>query len=249
MWVFRAGALTIVRDDQTHDAKIWTDPSVSPKQLDSDMLFQPTGIYEIDGDTLRISQAVRTMPRPTEFKTTWGDLRTVSVLRRVEGDPWMSLDALRGLLRSEFGPAPEYPERIEFDEEAADFVSDLLDDISLKSGEKSAREAAVFHISWLIIEVNNGGFHQYFFNSTGEHAVETAAMLRKIGAQQTAALIESGCQLFPNGAPPKDLEERRAQLDQFSLKQLEKLRDLEERFYSRREDLKLLLKQYWQSQP
>lgn len=249
LWVFRHGTLTIVRDDGTHHARISVDPSASPKHLDTDIMFQPTGVYEIDGDTLRVSQVVPNMPRPTEFKTLWGDMRTVSVLRRVEADPRISGDELHDLLLSEFGPATEYPDLIEFDEDADEFISDLMRDIYDKASEMTAKEEVIYHVSWLITEVNNGGFHQFFYNSTGDNAVETAELLRKIGAPQTATLVETGCKLFPEAAPSKDYQQRRSQLERFTLDQLETLRDLEEQFYSRREDLNLLLKKYWEGEP
>jgi hypothetical protein len=36
------------------------------------------------------------------------------------------------------------------------------------------REATVYHVSWMMTEVNNGGFHQFFHNSTGDFASDTA---------------------------------------------------------------------------
>ena len=249
LWVFRHGRLTVVRDDEFQSVRVSIDPSVVPKQMDTDIILQPTGVYEIQGDTLRISQVIPDMPRPVDFETNWGDWRTVSVLSRLDANARMSRDDLRELLLSEYGPAPEPLERMEFDKEADDFITELMRKIDDKTEPMNEKEEVIYRVSWLTMEVNNGGFHQYFFNSTGEHAVETVSMLKRIGAPQTAALFETGCSLFPEGNPPKSLQARRRVLARFTLDQLETLRDLQERFYARREDLNVLLKRYWINHP
>jgi len=38
---------------------------------------------------------------------------------------------------------------------------------------------------WLMAEVNNGGFHQYFFNSTADSALQAVAVLRSLDASET----------------------------------------------------------------
>jgi uncharacterized protein (TIGR03067 family) len=245
IWVFRHGMLTRAGDGHVFNSKIWVDSAASPKSLDTDSLFA-MGIYEIDGDTLRVAQTLRGMPRPAEFRTTRGDQRTVSVLNRLDADADSSEAELRALLISEYGPATEYPEPMEFDEEAEVFVDSLIKDNDKKQGALTAEEQLVERISWLMTEVDNGGFHQFFYNGSGNHAAETAEALRKIGAVETAALLEAGCKLFPGGAPPRDQAARQAQMESFTLDQFESLRDLEQRFYARREDLNLLLKQYWE---
>lgn len=249
LWVFRNGTLTIVSDGRTNHVKISLAPVESPKHIDTDIVLQPTGIYEIDDDTLRIAQVVPNMPRPNEFKTIWGDLRTVSILRRVDSDSRKTTDQLNDLLLTEFGTANVYQERMEFDDRANEFISDLMRDIYDKAGERNPKEEVVYQVSWLITEVNNGGFHQYFYNSSGDNSVKIVGFLRNIGAPETATLVEIGCKLFPDGSPSEDYRKRRKQLEQFSLDQLETLRDLQERFYSRREDLNVLLKAYWEDKP
>jgi hypothetical protein len=61
-------------------------------------------------------------------------------------------------------------------------------------------------------EVDNGGFAQFFFNSTGEHAGSTVEALREVGCLVSAALLEQAIALFPNGVPA-DLDDRNAALD------------------------------------
>ena len=86
----------------------------------------------------------------------------------------------------------------------------------------------------------------HFNFARAEFAVETVEDLRKIGAPDTAKIIESGCSLFPSSSPAKDFDERREQMEAFSLGQMDILQDLSQQFYSRREDLNLLLRDYWQ---
>ena len=249
LWVIRGGSLSVVRDDNSYSAKISVDPSTSPKQFDSDIMFRRAGIYEIDGDTLRVSQALNESHRPTQFKTMFGDMCSVSILRRVNATPQNSSDYLKQLMLSEFGPATEYPDPMEFDLESEEFISGLMRKFYDQQEALTAKEEAVYQVSWLMTEVDNGGFHQYYYNSSGNTAMETAALLRKIGAPQTAKLVEAGCDLFPDDSPAKDLKKRREQLQEFTLDQIEALRDLEQRFYSRREDLNLLLMKYWNGGP
>jgi hypothetical protein len=140
---------------------------------------------------------------------------------------------------------PQRPSE-KFDKAADKFVSDMM---RTMTGPMSRKQSVVWQVCWVETEVNNGGFHQYFFNSTGDVALESVVLLRKIGAPETANLVEAGCKLFPDGKPAKDLYERRAQLERFTLQDEAALHELDERFYWRKEDLNLLLKQWWDKEP
>lgn len=62
----------------------------------------------------------------------------------------------------------------------------------------------MFILVWeLEAEVNNGGFHQFFFNSAGDRANRTPAALRSIGAGRAASIVDWANSLFPDG-PPAD---------------------------------------------
>ena len=51
-------------------------------------------------------------------------------------------------------------------------------------------------------EVNNGGFHQFFSNSTGEYVAETIQALLDIGAIRTSDLLKRAVAIgFPAGYP------------------------------------------------
>ncbi len=66
----------------------------------------------------------------------------------------------------------------------------------------------LFSIHWQHLEVYNGGFWQYFFNSTSESAPEAIAGWRAIGMPEVAELTEAACARL--GEPfPATKEERR----------------------------------------
>jgi len=62
-------------------------------------------------------------------------------------------------------------------------------------------------------EICNGGFHQFFWNSTGILAPEAVEGFREIGQTQVAALIEKGVSLF-GSVYPRDRKERQERLSQ-----------------------------------
>ena len=76
----------------------------------------------------------------------------------------------------------------------------------------SNAEKTIYIVYQLEAEVNNGGFDQFLFNSSGDFANETAAALRSIGAEQAAAICDRAFLAF--GHPiPEDRTEREAFLD------------------------------------
>jgi hypothetical protein len=69
------------------------------------------------------------------------------------------------------------------------------------------------HIWWLNVEVNNGSFDQYLYNSTGDQAPETFEALGRIGAVKTQRML--GDVLALVGSPyPTDRAERWKRLEQ-----------------------------------
>jgi uncharacterized protein (TIGR03067 family) len=246
LWVVRHGQLTVVYEDSANKTKISVDPSAIPKHLDLSNPMMPQGIYEVGGDVLQVALGLPHTPRPSSFTTVQGDFNTVYSLRHLDADYRLPEQKLRALLLSEFGPPKDYPEPIGFSEQADEFVRSLIEAFPYPPRNLSHKETAVFHVSRLMTEVNNGGFHQFFYNSSGDNAQETAVLLQEIDATETAAIVSQGCELFPSGGPERNTDERRRQLELFTLDQFDQLRDLEQRFYSRREDLNLLLRKFWE---
>lgn len=80
-------------------------------------------------------------------------------------------------------------------------------DVLLFKSKKEFTNAApkvqtAYCIHRLEAEVNNGGFHQFFFNSSGEYVQETLRALAAIRAIATRALLERAVAIgFPDGYP------------------------------------------------
>ena len=97
--------------------------------------------------------------------------------------------------------------------------------------ELSAAERVVVLVDWVEREVNNGGFHQFYFNSAGDCARQTPAALRAIGAWQAAAIVQQANTLFPGGAPPVDRSERQCVLDEID-PDIQIFNQLDRKFYA-----------------
>lgn len=65
------------------------------------------------------------------------------------------------------------------------------------------------NIDELEMEVNNGGFNQYFINSSGQNCYETLKALKKNGKLKTAKLLEKAIILInPNKISEKEFIEK-----------------------------------------
>jgi hypothetical protein len=89
----------------------------------------------------------------------------------------------------------------------------------------------VCFVAWgLEVDVNNGGLSQYFANYTGDGAADAPVVLRRIGEQKTARLVEQASRVFPRGSVPRFTAERRHLLERMSEKQLVQLQRLSRSF-------------------
>ena len=79
-------------------------------------------------------------------------------------------------------------------------------------GILSDAERVIYLVMTLESEVNNGGFSQFLYNSSGNFANETASALRSIGADVMAEICDRVLAEFA-GEVPKDCDEREAMLD------------------------------------
>lgn len=68
-------------------------------------------------------------------------------------------------------------------------------------------------------EVNNGGHHQFFFNSRGDDAVETRDALARIGSADLLEIYDCALTAFPTGRPARDREKRNDELARWGEKQ------------------------------
>jgi hypothetical protein len=100
----------------------------------------------------------------------------------------------------------------------------------------------VFVSVWeLESEVNNGGFLQYFSNSSGDNAANCAWALEKIGALKVVALAKQALSVFENGNPSADSTIRQSQVQNFSGEQKEFLDELDQQFFKYPDNLTKLL--------
>lgn len=80
-------------------------------------------------------------------------------------------------------------------------------------GGLTEAEAGLFGIYWFVMETNNGGVHQFFFNDSGRLAAPALRYLEQIGANRTASVLRRGMAAFPGGKVPTDQQERREVLN------------------------------------
>ena len=125
-------------------------------------------------------------------------------------------------------------------------VSDFVFERYAKLGyEKLAPSEKVFVCVWgLEGEVNNGGFDQYYFNSSGDHALVAEESMKAIGARHTAELIKQANALFGAAGPSPDRAVRQKQLDALPESSIKKMNEIEEEFFKYQDNLEELLTAY-----
>ncbi len=103
-------------------------------------------------------------------------------------------------------------------------------------------EKIIYCIERLEKEVNNGGFIQFFFNSTGDYWQETLDALQKIKADKTAGMFKSSLAVFRMGHPYNDRSVRAREVADLSPDKKNFLSELDQNFYQSEEQIgKLLL--------
>lgn len=67
--------------------------------------------------------------------------------------------------------------------------------------------------AWAVCgEIDNGGIWQFFFNTSGDWAVDTPEALRAVSAPELASVVEAAIAEFSDDGPSRDLDTRRAQI-------------------------------------
>ncbi|MBN1181927.1 MAG: DMP19 family protein [Bacteroidales bacterium] len=95
-------------------------------------------------------------------------------------------------------------------------------------------------------EVDNGGFDQWLFNSSGDWALETITSLQRVGAAETLKMVKKVVSYFPGGTPPKDINKRRELIESMPQDISDAWSELDDQFYNCGEDLENLLADYIQ---
>ncbi|WP_409526003.1 DMP19 family protein [Nitrincola sp. MINF-07-Sa-05] len=131
--------------------------------------------------------------------------------------------------------AEEYPESF-------DAVSKKHEKSGLES--LTEKETVIYTIWWLEGEINNGGFHQYFWNSSGDDTALALNSLKKIGANYTASLLESAILIAFNGKLPANRSDRQGLLEKDEGSKMDKLNELDSKFYEYVDDIESKVNEY-----
>ena len=96
----------------------------------------------------------------------------------------------------------------------------------------------IFYITQTLeMEVNNGGFSQFFYNSSGDFTDELVGAFTAIGANTTAAICQKAINAFGRDIPA-DTEDRREMLDEMESDELnEILEECDDAFFAYEDDL------------
>ena len=123
----------------------------------------------------------------------------------------------------------------------ADFYLDLCSicDYGRKPELLNACERTIFVTQELECEVNNGGFFQFFDNSSGQFSDEIVEAFIRIGAAKTAKICRKAVAAFGQ-ALPVDWEKRRSLLDRIGDRAEAVLEECDTAFYACEEDLDAL---------
>lgn len=96
-------------------------------------------------------------------------------------------------------------------------------------------------------EVNNGGFSQYLYNSSGNHANRVADCMDAIGANKTAEICRKAMAAFAQPLP-EDRDEREEFLDEFLTDDVSDiLEECDSEFYDEGDNLEQLSYSYIQA--
>ena len=104
--------------------------------------------------------------------------------------------------------------------------------------EKLTEQQKTFYFNQnLEREVNNGGFNQYFCNSSGDNVHETVLWLKNIGANNAAQLLQKAIDKFPGKIVPKNQGERIKIVEEIEDAADEIWNELDEKFFEYEDDL------------
>lgn len=96
--------------------------------------------------------------------------------------------------------------------------------------ELTPGQRALYALRWTEAEVGNGGFDQYFTNSTGYLLPEAQEGARTLGSLEWATLLDEARDIFGTDYP-RDREERTARLEALGEDVQARLDDLDGRLY------------------
>lgn len=102
-------------------------------------------------------------------------------------------------------------------------------------------EKTFVYIDLLEGQVHNGGFDQFFFNSSGSYTYGILSSYKKIKANKTAELLETAMKLFPIQPIPTNTAIRRQYMVNVEEFISERWNDLDDEFYKYADNVPELL--------
>ncbi len=93
-------------------------------------------------------------------------------------------------------------------------------------------------------EVNNGGFNQFYWNSSGDFSTETVDALIEISALTTAGIVKRANSQFPDNYVPKDRTERQELMEEIEDKANEEWEKCDDNFFKYEDNISELLLKY-----
>jgi hypothetical protein len=108
----------------------------------------------------------------------------------------------------------------------------------------SRPEQVIACLTEVEMEVNNGGFDQYYWNSPGDHARETVSALQELGAAHTASLVAEANAVFGPAGPDRDRGRRWDQMKALPPAGRDRWHELDGAFQDYEEDLSALAARY-----
>lgn len=127
-----------------------------------------------------------------------------------------------------------------------DFVIAMMEHLDKKTNygkDMSVLSEAerIFYVTQsLEMEVNNGGFSQFFYNSAGNFSCELVSAFTAIGADTTADICRRAIEAFGCDIPA-DRNEREEMLDEMESDEIDEiLEECDDAFYDYEDDLNTL---------
>jgi len=130
-------------------------------------------------------------------------------------------------------------------EEAIMAIDNLLKPIFYSHPDKlTEEEKTVVYIEELEREVNNGGFSQFFFNTSADFTEEIINVLKIIGPTKFTEIVQKAVAQFPNSYVPKDRTKRQKILERIENEADPVWDNLGAEFYKYEEDIYTLMRRY-----
>ncbi len=141
-----------------------------------------------------------------------------------------------------FGKKVEKVLKAKSGENAIIDIDNILTPIFYKNpGKLSEAEKNIVVIEELEREVNNGGFNQFFLNSSGDYCKEICIALESIKSKTFLNIFQRAISMFPNSEVPADREARLELMEQIEGRANPVWNELDKEFYKYSEDIYSLM--------